>query len=60
MQKILKGLLVCPVCKGHLDYQKDKQEFWCKADGLGFPVVQEVPILLADRARTLTYEERMH
>ena len=60
MQKLLTGLLVCPVCKGQLAQTADKKEFWCKADGLGFPVVNDTPVLLADRARTLTYEERMH
>jgi len=54
----LKSLLVCPLCKGELVFQDDKHEIWCRADGLAFPVRDDIPVMLADEARTLTVDER--
>ena len=38
MDARLLEILVCPVCKGPLDFVKDKQELVCKADRLAFLV----------------------
>ena len=54
----LKGLLVCPLCKGKVDIQEHNQEIWCRADGLAFPIRDGIPVMLADEARTLTTDER--
>ena len=54
----LKGLLVCPLCKGKVDIREDDQEIWCRADGLAFPIRDDIPVMLADEARTLTADER--
>ena len=54
----LKGLLVCPLCKGEVDIREDDQEIWCCADGLAFPIRDDIPVMLADEARTLTADER--
>lgn len=54
----LKGLLVCPLCKGEVDIREDDQEIWCRADGLAFPIRDDIPVMLADEARTLTADER--
>ena len=54
----LKDLLVCPLCKGKVEIREDDQEIWCRADGLAFPIRDNIPVMLADEARTLTNDER--
>ncbi len=54
----LKGLLVCPLCKGELVFHEANDEIWCRADGLAFPIRDDIPVMLADEARTLTTDER--
>ena len=55
----LKNLLVCPLCKGEVEIREDDQEIWCRADGLAFPIRDDIPVMLADEARTLTTDERI-
>ena len=55
----LKDLLVCPLCKGAVEIREDDQEIWCRADGLAFPIRDDIPVMLADEARTLTTDERI-
>ena len=55
----LKGLLVCPLCKGEVEIREDDEEIWCRADGLAFPIRDHIPVMLADEARTLTTDERI-
>lgn len=55
----LKDLLVCPLCKGGVEIREDDQEIWCRADGLAFPIRDDIPVMLADEARTLTTDERI-
>ena len=54
----LRDLLVCPLCKGKVEIREDDQEIWCRADGLAFPIRDDIPVMLADEARTLTNDER--
>ena len=54
----LKGLLVCPLCKGEIEIRENDQEIWCRSDGLAFPIRDDIPVMLADEARTLTNDER--
>jgi uncharacterized protein len=56
-QKLL-DILVCPVSKGPLEYDREKQELICKASGLAYPVRDGIPIMLESEARRLTLEER--
>jgi uncharacterized protein YbaR (Trm112 family) len=53
----LLDLLVCPVCKGPLQPQRDAQnqvaELQCAADRLGFPIRDGIPIMLEHEARSL-------
>lgn len=49
----LLEILVCPVTKGPLDYDKEKQELISKQAGLAFPVRDGIPIMLPDEARAL-------
>tara|TARA_B100000900_G_scaffold374052_1_gene355073 strand:+ start:215 stop:406 length:192 start_codon:yes stop_codon:yes gene_type:complete len=54
----LRDLLVCPLCKGKVEIREADQEIWCRADGLAFPIRNDIPVMLADEARTLTNDER--
>lgn len=54
----LLEILVCPLCKGPLEYRKDSQELVCKADHLAFPIRDGIPVMLEEEARTLSEEER--
>ena len=58
MDPRLLDILVCPLCKGALDFRKDAQELVCKASGLAYPVRDGIPIMLESEARQLTLEER--
>ncbi len=57
MDKKLLDILVCPVSKAPLIYDKDKNELLCMTSGLAYPVRNDIPILLAEEARPLTTEE---
>jgi hypothetical protein len=57
MDARLLEILVCPVCKGPLDYRKAKQELVCRACKLAYPVRDDIPVMLEEEARQLTHEE---
>jgi hypothetical protein len=54
----LLEILVCPVTKGPLVYDREKQELVSKLAGLAYPIRNGVPIMLAGEARELSEEER--
>lgn len=53
----LLELLVCPVTKGPLQYDREKQELVSRSARLAYPVRDDIPVLLENEARTLTDEE---
>ena len=53
----LLEILVCPVCKGPLDYRKAASELVCKACRLAYPIKDDIPVMLADEARQLAADE---
>ncbi|MDE2427967.1 MAG: Trm112 family protein [Burkholderiales bacterium] len=57
MDARLLDVLVCPLCKGPLVYEKTQQELICYGDKLAFPIRDDIPIMWADQARTLTADE---
>lgn len=57
MDPKLIELLVCPVTKGPLTYNRDKQELVSRSARLAYTVRDGIPILLEEEARTLTDEE---
>ena len=59
MDAKLLDILVCPVCKGPLLYRKPEQELVCKADRLGFPIRDGIPVMLEDEARKLPATEEL-
>lgn len=60
MDTKLLELLVCPVTKGPLDFQREAQELWSKSARLAYPIRHGIPILLENEARTLTDDELEH
>ena len=60
MDKNLLDILVCPVTKGPLIYDKSKQELVSVAARLAYPIRDDIPIMLESDARTLTREEVEH
>jgi uncharacterized protein YbaR (Trm112 family) len=57
MDKRLLNILVCPLCKSTLQYDKNKQELICKADRLAYPIRDDIPVMLEKEARKITLEE---
>jgi len=49
----LLEILVCPVTKGPLVYDAEKQELISRQAGLAYPIRDGIPIMLADEARQL-------
>jgi uncharacterized protein len=57
MDTKLLELLVCPVTKGPLDFDRERQELLSRSARLAYPVRNGIPILLENEARTLSDEE---
>ena len=57
MDNKLLQLLVCPITKGRLDYDREKQELVSKSAKLAYPVRDGLPVMLETEARFLTDEE---
>lgn len=57
MDKKLLEILVCPVTKGSLIYDKKNQELISISARLAYPIKDDIPVMLEDEARTLTDEE---
>ena len=49
----LLEILVCPVCKGPLTYDRENQELVSKQAKLAYPIHEGIPIMLVDEARDL-------
>ena len=48
----LRALLVCPKCKGPLEYRTTPEQLLCQACRLAYAVEDDIPIMLIDEART--------
>jgi uncharacterized protein YbaR (Trm112 family) len=59
VDKKLLDILVCPICKGPLDYDKEAQELICKADRLAYPIRDGIPVMLEEEARKLAADEEV-
>lgn len=57
MDTKLLDILVCPICKGSLIYRKEEKELVCRFDRLGYPIRDEIPIMLENEAREMTADE---
>jgi uncharacterized protein len=49
----LLEILVCPVTKGPLRYDAERQELVSEQAGLAYPIRDGIPIMLIDEARKL-------
>lgn len=57
MDKRILDLLVCPLCRGPLQWQPQAQELICRHDRLAYPVREGIPVMLEEDARRLTPDE---
>ncbi|MEL0047316.1 MAG: Trm112 family protein [Gammaproteobacteria bacterium] len=57
MDSKLLELLVCPVAKMPLVWQRDKEELWCAASRLAYPIDDGIPVLIPEEARELQDDE---
>lgn len=56
-RKLLE-LLVCPLTKGRLDLDEEKNELVSVSAGLAYPIRDGIPIMLPSEARPLDDDER--
>ena len=59
IDKKLLSILVCPVTKAPLEYDREKEELVCKASGLAYPVRDGIPVMHESEARQLTADEKL-
>ena len=57
MDKKLLEIIVCPVTKGPLIYDKENQELISKSARLAYPIRNNIPIMLEEEARQISEEE---
>ncbi|MCB2011838.1 MAG: Trm112 family protein [Geminicoccaceae bacterium] len=53
----LLDILVCPMTKGPLRYDRERQELVSEQASLAYPIRDGIPIMLVDEARTLGDED---
>lgn len=53
----LLEILVCPLTRGPLLYDRTRQELVSEQAGLAYPIRDGIPIMLIDEARKLDAEE---
>ncbi len=60
LDKKLLSILVCPVTKGALIFDKEKNELISLSANLAYPVRDDIPVMLESEARDITLEEKEH
>ena len=53
MDHRLLEILVCPVTKGRLEYDRERQELISRSAGLAYPIRDGIAVLLESEARRL-------
>ena len=53
INKDLLDILVCPKCKGVLELTNSADGLICHACMLNYPIIDEIPVMLADEAVSL-------
>lgn len=53
MDPKLLEILVCPVTKGTLRYDRERQELISESAGLAYPISEGIPVMLPQEARKL-------
>lgn len=59
MDKQLLAMLVCPLCKGKLSYEREADELLCRYDGLAYPIRDGIPVMLPEQARQMDVDEKL-
>ncbi|MGV6808173.1 MAG: Trm112 family protein [bacterium] len=59
LDKKLLAILVCPVSKAPLEYDRENQELICRASGLAYPIRDGMPVMLETEARKLSADEKL-
>ena len=62
MKKIndeLLKILVCPLCKGELEYDAQNQELLCYKSNLAYKIKNGIPIMLIDEAREIVVSHKL-
>jgi uncharacterized protein len=57
MESKLLDILACPVCKGPLVFHRPTSELVCRADRLGYPIRDDIPVMLEEEARRLASDD---
>jgi uncharacterized protein YbaR (Trm112 family) len=57
MDKKLLKILVCPKSGGMLEYDEKNNELVCKESNLSYPIVDDIPVMLVDKARKISKED---
>ncbi len=50
LNKDLLEILVCPKCKGDLDYDQENEKLICQKCRLKYPIKDDIPVMLIDEA----------
>jgi uncharacterized protein len=53
LQPQLLAILVCPRCRGELEYREAESALVCHHCGLRYPVRDDIPIMLVEEATPL-------
>ena len=53
MDNRLLEILVCPACKGPLEFDRTAKELVCVPDRLAFPIRDDIPVMLESEARRI-------
>ncbi|MEP1741202.1 MAG: Trm112 family protein [Kangiellaceae bacterium] len=57
MNKSLLEIIVCPICHGKVSIDKTQSKLICRFDRLAYPIDDGIPVMLSDRAESLTSEQ---
>lgn len=49
----LLEILVCPKCKGELEYRPEERVLVCPACRLAYSIEDDIPVMLIDEARPI-------
>ena len=50
VDKELLDILICPSCRGEIEYHEQEQVIVCTQCGLRYPVRDDIPVMLIDEA----------
>lgn len=53
----LLEIVACPLCKGKLHYDKQRDELICKVDRLAYAIDEGIAVLISEKARSISCEE---